>query len=227
MEIEEIQLEVFKLTRQSIDANDPFFIALAMLSATATGIEINNLAALAEMRLMCDELKKKDEAIKIDENVFIENLKIFGRIALRIEKNAKRYSLLTYSAATAGLVAAFGGGVLFSSVAISSSWLIGGVLGTIVGSALTFFAINQIKNKYGEVVSIPVQKNSFQEPTNVWTEKEFVRVLQSLEITISDRTSSACFDVLVNKKEINEVADIYKVFPGQIMRCLSSLRSKR
>ena len=130
MKIEEIRLDVFKLTGQSIDADDPFFIALAMLSATATGIEINNLAALAEMRRLCDELTRQAEANKTAgsihsnfETVFSTQLKSFARVAVRIEKNAERNSLLTYSVATVGVVASFGGGVMFSSNAISANWV--------------------------------------------------------------------------------------------------------
>ena len=150
--------------------------------------------------------------------------KRLSKIATRIEKNAERNSLLTYAVATVGVVASFGGGVLFSSVAISASWVIGGVLGTIVGSALTFFAINRIENKYGEGRSIVSQKNSMLElsPAQQVSEANFHQA--AAKAGVSGALLVACYNVLVNGMNEGSASIRHQVKNTELGNCITKIK---
>ena len=150
--------------------------------------------------------------------------KRLSKIATRIEKNAERNSLLTYAVATVGVVASFGGGVLFSSVAISASWVIGGVLGTIVGSALTFFAINRIENKYGEGRSIVSQKNSMLElsPAQQVSEANFHQA--AAKAGVSGALLVACYNVLVNGMNEGSASVRHQVKITELGNCITKIK---
>lgn len=150
--------------------------------------------------------------------------KRLSKIATRIEKNAERNSLLTYAVATVGVVASFGGGVLFSSVAISASWVIGGVLGTIVGSALTFFAINRIENKYGEDRSIASQKNSMLElsPAQQVSEANFHQA--AAKAGVSGALLVACYNVLVNGMNEGSASVRHQVKNTELGNCITKIK---
>lgn len=118
-------------------------------------------ASLAKITLLFNQTAESLPA-KL-EVTFAPTEKRLRKIAEIIEKNAERNSLITYSLAIAGMVAAFGGGVLFSSTAISATWVFGVMVGAVIGSALTVFAISRVENKYGEKTHVTA------DPEGAWS----------------------------------------------------------
>ena len=188
--------------------------------------------AMGEVDAIDDALKKvtlrfNETAEKLPAKLEISFTPIekrLSKIATRIEKNAESNSLLTYAVATVGVVASFGGGVLFSSVAISASWVIGGVLGTIVGSALTFFAINRIENKYGEGRSIVSQKNSMLElsPAQQVSEANFHQA--AAKAGVSGALLVACYNVLVNGMNEGSASIRHQVKNTELGNCITKIK---
>lgn len=144
MNIEEIRLEVFKQTGKSIDPDDPFFVALAMLSATATGIEKKNDAALGEIRQIRDEIAR--EAVK-------------NRNAVKLQtKNACSVTaaciiwLKIMGASAVSLSAGIFIGTKDISTALTGSLGLG--LGVIVGIVLCFVMIVRMEKNYDDKISL-------------------------------------------------------------------------
>lgn len=179
-------------------------------------------AALKRATLMFNDIAEKLPA-KLEIS-FTPIEKRLSRIATRIEKNAERNSLLTYSAATAAVIASFGGGVLFSSTEISANWVIGGMLGAVVGSALTFFAINRIENKYGEDISIAVQKNSMLElsPAQQVSEANFHQA--AAKAGVSGALLVACYNVLVNGMNEGSASVRHQVKITELGNCITKIK---
>lgn len=151
--------------------------------------------------------------------------KRLSRIATRIEKNAERNSLLTYSAATIAVVAAFGGGMLFSTHAISANWVIGGVLGVVVGAALTFFAINRVENKYGEYKQESPHKNSLMlelSPEQQVKETNFHKA--SRHSGVGGELLIACYNVLVNGMNKSSASVRHNVSLNELDNCISKIK---
>ena len=123
-------------------------------------------ASLAKITLLFNQTAESLPA-KLEIS-FAPTEKRLRKIAERIEKNAERNSLITYSVAIAGMVAAFGGGVLFSSTAISATWVFGVMVGAVIGSALTVFAISRVENKYGEKTHVAALTPT-ADPEGAWS----------------------------------------------------------
>ena len=100
--------------------------------------------------------------------------------------------------------------------------LVAGVLLGVLGMLLWREDLDHLseKQRVNSAAKLP------QESVKVWTEAEFMKVSSSINLTISDRTFSACLDVLVNKMEVNDAAKIHNTMPAQITRILFAMRSK-
>lgn len=103
MNIEEIRLNVFKQTGKSIDQDDPFYIALAILSGVATDIENKNGAALNEMRLVRDEIARK--AVEKHVEVITHSMQstsgeIYTSVRKAVEREFSGYKLALMYGAT-------------------------------------------------------------------------------------------------------------------------------
>ena len=108
-----------------------------------------------------------------------------------------------------------------------SYWIAGLPFGmTIAWFIFDYLKCDEIAENQRLVVN-SVEKLPTQVPVKVWTEDEFVRVSLSLNRSMSDRTLSACLDVLVNNMEVNEAAKIHNTMTNQISRCLFMLRSTK
>ena len=180
-------------------------------------------AALKRATLMFNDIAEKLPA-KLEIS-FTPIEKRLSRIATRIEKNAERNSLLTYSVATVGVVAAFGSGVMFSSVAISANWVIGGVLGVIVGAALTFFAINRVENKYGEYKPESAHKNSLMlelSPEQQVKEANFHQA--AAKAGVSGALLVACYNVLVNGMNEGSASVRHQVKNTELGNCITKIK---
>ncbi|EUJ10559.1 hypothetical protein Meth11DRAFT_1384 [Methylophilaceae bacterium 11] len=173
MNIDEIRLEVFKQTGKSIDHDDPFFIALAMLSATATSIEIKNDAALAEMRLVRDEIARK--AVEKHVEVITHSMQstsgeIYTSVRKAVEREFSGYKLALMYGATG--VEAFNLAISKMNVKISDRTLEGCRL-VILGGMSTEDAALQVQilpNQLSRAVKqiktlIPTDYNNHEKPT--------------------------------------------------------------
>ena len=99
------------------------------------------------------------------------------------------------------------------------------IAGLPLGMTISWFIFDYQKNDEMLVNSagtIPIQGL-----IKVWTEAEIIRVSLSINPTISDRTLSACLDVLINKMEVNEAANTHNVMSAQIAKALFSIRNKK
>ena len=108
-----------------------------------------------------------------------------------------------------------------------SYWIAGLPFGmTTAWFIFDYLKCDEIAEKQRLVVN-SVEKLPTQVPVKVWTEAEFVKVSLSLNRSMSDRTLSACLDVLVNNMEVNVAAKIHNTMTNQISRCLFMLRSTK
>lgn len=173
-------------------------------------------------------LKFNESAEKLPANLEISFTPIekrLSKIATRIEKNAERSSLLNYSVVTVVVAASFGGGVLFSSNTISANWVIGGVLGVVVGAALTFFVIRRVENKYGEDKPDSAQKNSLMlelSPDQQVKEANFHKA--SRHSGVGGELLIACYNVLVNGMNKSSASVRHNVSLTELDNCISKIK---
>lgn len=112
-----------------------------------------------------------DEAIKkLREEINLTSLKIKSDLATfnAAKQRTPSPSLWPYAIGFTSAAISFGAGILFSSSAISSSWVIGLLIGFVAGGALAILAINRIENKYGANIDAETAaiKADFKEEIN-------------------------------------------------------------
>lgn len=205
MNIDEIRLDVFKQTGKSIDHDDPFYIALAMLSVTAISIEKKNDAALAEMRLVRDGIARK----ALERQVEVKTHSMQSTHSLSKSITSLQTVLIS------GLSFGFG----FSAQAIHLSAFgaaaVGVTVGVLVSQATLFFQENQ-ENR--------LKLAKPKETSTAWTEADFLRATVNTKISI--RTVAACRDVLVDNASIGAAAITHQILPGQIYKALPEFRER-
>lgn len=199
MNIDEIRLDVFKQTGKSIDRDDPFYIALAMLSGVASDIEKKNDTALSEMRLVRDDIARKaaEKHAEVKTRYMPSNsisssqTMLIASLSFGFGFGAQAIHLSAFGAATAGII-----------------------VGVLICQATSFFQKNQ-ENRLKLVKP---------KETSAWTEADFLRA--TVNTKISKRTVAACRDVLVDNASIGAAAITHQILPGQICKALPEFRER-
>lgn len=102
------------------------------------------------------------------------------------------------------------------------------VAGLPFGMAIAWFVFDYLKSdEIAKINKVRVNSTPKQESIKVWTEDEFISVSSSINPSYSNRTLSACMDVLVNKIEVNEAAKQHDVQTFAITKCLYVLRRNK
>lgn len=215
-DVEEIRLEVFKQTGKSIDADDPFFVALAMLSVVAKGIEEKNDEALREMLRIREETKPSSSTFRQTAQVSCQA----NKAPVNQLKTIAGASLVF--AAGMFLGAKDGGALLQGSIGLG--------LGALVGIMLSYLSVLRIEKQHPSalvdvldtLVWIEGKIGTGIGASTNWTDTDLLRAAQKTKL--SSRTLAACRDVLVRGLAASEAAEKNNVLPPQVFRGLNALR---